>query len=360
MSADVDGRTHGGNRKRPELTVVALLVIAVTMAACASSSPVPPPTLRAVASARGLAVGSAVSSGAFRNDPEYRHVLSAQFGMLTPENALKWPEIHPSQYQFDFSGGDALVAFARDHGMTVRGHNLVWAKNNPGWLEHGTWTRDQLLRILHMHIDAVVGHYRGKIAQWDVVNEVVNGRGELGNSIWLRTIGPQYIDLAFRWAHEADPKALLFDNEDANGEAHSAKEQGILKLVRGLRQRGVPISGVGIETHTGLDAHLGTRVSSFMRALSSLGVDAAITEMDVALPDAQTGRDLEMQAHIYADVLDACLHAPNCHTFVTWGFTDRYSWIPGAHPGMGHALIFDESYRPKPAFRALVSVLNSG
>jgi endo-1,4-beta-xylanase len=273
---------------------------------------------------------------------------------------MKWAEIHPSPDRYDFSAADALVAFARRHGMAVRGHNLVWAINNPGWLEHGTWTRDELLGILHAHIRAVVGRYRGQIAQWDVVNEVVDGRGELRDSIWLRRIGPEYIDLAFEWAHQADPGALLFDNEDASGDGRSVKQRGILRLVQSLRQRGVPISGVGIETHTGLYRHLGAHVSSFMRALNSVGVAAAITEMDVALPESPSQTDLDKQARIYAEVLDACLRARNCHTFVTWGFTDRYSWIPAAEPGLGHALPFDENYRPKPAFKTLLHRLSSG
>jgi endo-1,4-beta-xylanase len=316
-------------------------------------------TLRALAVRRHVAVGAAVNIDALRHDARYQRTLAAQYNMVTPENAMKWDTIHPAAGAYDFGPADEIVAFATTSHMQVRGHNLVWDNQNPDWLQHGTWTRDQLLAVLHDHIATVVGHYRGHVEQWDVVNEAVDFRGMLIRSIWLRVIGPDYLDLAFRWAHEADPSAQLFLNEDTIGVFPGAKNDVIVALVTGMTQRGVPIDGVGIQTHTDLYGSRLTHIATLMSRLRALGLEVAITELDVRLPDHHTEGDLAHQARIYRQVLRTCLQAPNCHTFVTWGFTDRYSWIPTSSPGYGTALPFDTQYRPKPAFDSLKQVLRT-
>ena len=171
--------------------------------------------------------------------------------MLTPENAMKFGLVHPEPDRYDFADADYIVGFAEAHGMQVRGHNLVWHFQLPTWLTEGTWTRDELIDILHQHITTVVGHYRGRVAAWDVVNEAIADDGSLRDTIWLRGIGPEYIDMAFRWAHEADPDALLFYNDYA-GEGLGAKSDAIYALVQGLLERGVPINGVGLQMHVSL------------------------------------------------------------------------------------------------------------
>jgi endo-1,4-beta-xylanase len=162
--------------------------------------------------------------------------------------------------------------------------------------------------------------------------------------------------MAFRWAHEADPDALLFYN-DYNSEALGSKSDAVYELVEGLLAKRVPIHGVGWQMHVRMGAAppLG-QVKENLERLGALGLEVQITEMDVRLRDNEP-HTLERQAKVYGDTLQLCLDSPSCTASVLWGFTDRHSWIPGAFKGWGHALIFDESYAPKPAYDAMREVL---
>jgi endo-1,4-beta-xylanase len=307
----------------------------------------------AVATKRRLLIGAAVAVDPLRDEKRYRQTLAREYNAVTPENAMKWDTIHPEPDRYDFGPADSIVEFARDHHMAVRGHTLVWYRQVPSWVTDRSWTRDQLEQVLHDHIRTVVGHYRGKIAQWDVVNEAVDDKGRPRDSVWMRVIGPDYIDLAFKWAHEADPDAQLYYN-DYDTEYPSDKANAVRELVRGLEARGAPIDGVGIQAHeltvrSATPAMLGAAIASFTDA----GLDVAITEADVGIFLPAKPKHLDEQAEIYRNLLDACLAARRCTAFVTWGFTDRHSWIPGEIKGFGDALPFDADYRPTPALRAL-------
>ena len=291
------------------------------------------------------------------SDPDYADVLATQYGALTPENEMKWDAIEPQPHTFDFGAGDALVAFARAHGMAVRGHNLVWQEENPPWLTGTPWTRDQLISLLREHILTVVGHYRGQVAQWDVVNEPFNDDGTLRPDIWSDGIGPDYIAMAFEWAHQADPSAELFLNEYGL-EFGGPKTDAAYQLVARLRSEGVPIDGVGLQMHDPLAAApLLPELRTVMSLFNALGVDVGITEMDVWLPDGAVEQDLQAQASFYRTALADCLGASRCSTFSTWGFTDRYSWVPSRFPGFTAALPFGADFTPKPAARALQAEL---
>jgi len=266
--------------------------------------------------------------------------------MLTPENDMKWNMIHPQPGVYDLAAADLDVAFAQHHGMAVRGHNLAWGYGNPAWLTTVPFTRDELINILHDHIATVVGHYRGRVAQWDVVNEGLMG------GFWRDHIGPDYIDMAFRWAHEADPGAKLFYN-DSGAEGLGAASDAVYNLVRVLKQRGVPIDGVGLESHFDLNPLPLADIAANMRRINALGLETAITELDVRVRVPASAPDLARQGAIYNGLLATCLAAPKCKTFVSWGFTDKVSWIPSAFPGYGAALPFDQNYNPKPAYFGL-------
>ncbi|MEZ5142480.1 MAG: endo-1,4-beta-xylanase [Acidimicrobiales bacterium] len=321
------------------------------------------PTLRELAARRGLLVGTAVDSAAtLGGDPTYAAVLAREHGAGVSENAMKWGPIHPRPGVYEFADADAQVAFLEANGMAVRGHNLAWWNQNPAWLDDGTWTRDQLIEVLREHIFTVVGRYQGRVAQWDVVNEAIGTDLQPWPNVWQRVIGfPDYLDLAFRFAHEADPAAKLYYN-DFLLEAPSPRFDAVLGLVQGMQARGVPIDGIGMQAHLGQEtcaAACTNRLLTNMVRVAGLGLDVAVTELDVALPLPASPQALADQASVYQSVLQACLLAPTCHTFVTWGFTDRYSWIPGYRPGFGAALPFDEEYRAKPAYDALVATLLS-
>lgn len=302
-------------------------------------------------------IGSAVSEAALANDATYRATLENNFSMVTPENEMKWDTIQPNPTTYNFGPADAIVTFARSHGMEVRGHTLVWHDQNPPWLTNGHFTRDQLIAILRDHIFTVVGHYRGQVAQWDVVNEALDDSGRLRHDIWYQVIGPSYIDMAFRFAHAADPKAKLFYN-DTGAEGLGPKSDAVYRLVAGLKHRGVPIDGVGLQSHfVGLVGPSQAGAEANMVRLGTLGLQVAVTEMDVALVLPADSPALRTEARIYGYMLSACQQEPNCHTFVVWEFTDKYSWIPSAMPDFGAADLFDASMHPKPAFFTLLQDL---
>jgi endo-1,4-beta-xylanase len=235
----------------------------------------------------------------------------------------------------------------------------VWFLALPSWLTTGHFTRDELISILHAHIFAEVSHYRGQVNIWDVVNEAINDDGSLRDTIWSRGIGPDYLDLAFRWAHEANPQARLFYN-DYGGEGLGQKSDAIYNLVSGMIKRGVPINGVGLEMHVSVDGYPQPQdVLANMRRLAALGLEVQITEMDVKIQNDPRPLQVRLaaEARIYRDMLSTCLDVGQCTAFVMWGFTDRHSWIPAATGHPDAPLIFDASYQPKPAYYALMDVL---
>jgi endo-1,4-beta-xylanase len=341
------------------------------------TTPVSELSLRQAARASGLLIGAAVRP-AHLSEPAYASTLAREFDMVQPEDALKWEVIHPERQFFDFSQGDQLVDFAIRHDMKVRGHTLVWHRQNPRWLTEGKYTSVELADILQQHIKTVVAHYRGKIFAWDVVNEAFDELhpGELRSTIWRDQPGigvPNestsrmsyaYIERCFRWAHDADPNALLFYNE-AEAEMVSPKSDAIYAMVRDFRQRGVPIDGVGFQMHIA-NLHVDiASISSNLSRFTALGVQVHITELDIAVPVDAGGNarpeDLLSQAHIYLQIAAACLSHPGCTAIQTWGFTDKYSWI-GSHSkqAQGAALLFDRNYQAKPAYEALRNALEAG
>ena len=338
---------------------VALIVAATDSEADTVLAAVHPPALRALAAARGFVMGTSVDVNALRLDPQFRQQLAAEYNGVTSEWAMKFGPIHPRMLVYNFTEADRLVAFAKSSDMTVHGHTLVWGEGLPAWVSQGKLTTTQLLAVLHDHITTVVGRYRGSIASWDVVNEVVDDSVPLRNTLWLQVIGPAYIDSAFVWAHRADPTARLYLNEN-HAEGITAKSTRLLALVRGLRARGIPIDGVGFQAHLVLSpappaaADIQANFSRFAAA----GFDIRVSEMDVRVPDTASSAALEQEAELYRAVLDACLRiGTRCTGFTSWGFTDKYSWIPKFYPRYGRALPFDASYQPKPADDSLAARL---
>jgi endo-1,4-beta-xylanase len=318
------------------------------------------PSLRSLAQARGISIGTTVDIDALQSEEQYRDMLAREFNIVTSEVSMKFDATEPERNLYTFDEGDALVTFAKAHNMQVRGHNLVWYMALPTWLTTGHFSRDELMAILHEHIVAEVPHYRGQVNIWDVVNEAISSDGTLRNSIWLRGIGPDYLDLSFRWAHEANPQARLFYN-DYSGEGLGQKSNAIYTLIKGMIQRGVPINGVGLEMHVSLEAYPHPQdVLANMKRLAALGLEVQITEMDVSVQNNPRPMQakFDTEAQIYRDMLSTCLTVKRCTAFVMWGFTDRHSWIPGATGHPDAPLIFDVAYRPKPAFFALVDVLD--
>jgi endo-1,4-beta-xylanase len=333
-------------------------VVGLVLSAFAGSAHAADDTLRSLAEARGFHVGAAVAVPPFRNDETYVAVLAREFNMIVAENAFKWSEIHVSPKAYRFNNTDALVKFAEDNGMAIRGHTLVWHNQLPAWLVTGNFTRDQVIEFLHNHIQTVVGRYKGKIGAWDVVNEAVpdSGGGLRKDSFWFQKIGPDYIKLAFEFAHEADPDAKLYYNDYSN-EDMGAKSNAIFKLVKGLKEAGVPIDGVGWQMHVENGFRIGSANRKNAERLAALGLEISITELDVRGKAPMSAAALAKQGQAYGDITAFCRAQLNCKAVVLWGFTDKYSWIPGFFKGAGDALIYDADYKPKPGYAAMLKAL---
>ena len=329
-------------------------------------------SLRAASQVSGILIGAAVRPRQL-SETAYASTLAREFNMVEPEDALKWEVVHPERESFDFSQADQIVDFATRHDMKVRGHTLVWHQQNPRWLTDSKHTTAELAQILEIHIKTLVGRYRGKIFAWDVVNEAYDELrpGELRGTIWRNEPGigvpendSSYIERCFRWAHDADPQAMLFYN-DAGAEIVNTKSDAIYAMVRDFRKRGVPIDGVGLQMHISNLHPSVDSISDNIARFTALGIQVHITEMDVALPVDANGdprsEDMQKQADIYRQIAVACLSHPGCTAIQTWGFTDKYSWI-GSHSkkAQGAALPFDRDYQAKPAYEALRKALLSG
>ena len=352
-----------GGRRSIAALVLALVVTSSFVAASGTDAGAgSPPALRDLAEAQGLHLGAAVAGEPVLSDAQYREVLTREFSMGTSENHMKWGLIHPAEATYDFATADDQVALLEGAGMAVRGHNLAWHMQNPDWLTGGTWTREEAIALLEGHIDEVVGHYGGQIAEWDVVNEVVGLTGGAWENPWTGPIGfPDYLDVAFTRARVADPEALLVYN-DFLIEQPGPRADAAHDLVTGMVGRGVPIDGVGFQAHLGVEScpTATSCLNGFLTQMlryDALGLRVSVTELDVAIPLPADPGELDRQADVYRQVVLACLWAPNCDTVVLWGFTDAHSWIPGLRPGWGAALIFDEEYQAKPAYDAIAAVL---
>jgi endo-1,4-beta-xylanase len=323
-------------------------------------------SLRAHATPRGILVGCAVVPELLSNNPQYAGLVAEQCSILVPENVLKWQALRPAPDKFDFHGADDILAFAQVHDQRVRGHNLCWHEALPSWFA-ATVTKDNAQQFLTEHIRTVAGRYAGKLQSWDVVNEAIDpksGRPDnLRNSPWLEMIGPNYLDVAFRTARQADPTALLTYNDysiELDTPDQTAKRDAVMALVRGMKARGVPIDAVGVQSHLDASAGLpGAGLQNFVRDLHAMGLQVFVTELDVN--DRKLNSPVEVRdftvAAMYGNYLTTMLAEPNVNVALTWGITDRYTWLRS--PRFGRAdgepnrpLPFDADLNPTPAFFA--------
>lgn len=313
----------------------------------------------------GLRVGAALNPDTLSgSEAIYANTVRQQFNLPSPENATKWAAIRPAQYTFDWADADVFARFARAGGQQVRGHTLLWHQSIPAWLTGGGFTTDQIRDSLFHHIDAVAGRYRDDLFCWDVVNEAFNGDGTLRDSFWYNqpgigyaANGTRYIEETFRRAGVAAPDALLFYN-DYDAETINDKSDAIYAMAQDFLSRGVPLHGIGFQMHRTTLNYDSLR-NNFKR-FNDLGLELHITEMDIRIPvtnGVATTADLEAQAEVYWNIVGVALGQPRFKVLQTWGFTDKYSWIPGFFPGFGAALLFDENYQRKPAYWAVWNVM---
>jgi endo-1,4-beta-xylanase len=324
-------------------------------------------SLRERATAKGLIYGSAISRRALVSDSEYGKYFAQECGMLVPEWELKWRSLRPSPDRFDFSASDALLNFAQQHQMQFRGHTLVWHQANPTWLKE-TITRRNAEQLLVDHVQTVVKHYAGKIHSWDVVNEAIRPGDDQPNgmrqTLWLQSLGEQYIDIAFRAAAEADPDAMLVYNdvnlEDSSREQET-RRQAVLGLISRMKSRGTPIHALGIQGHWAAwqDRFDPNRLRNFLKEIAGMGLKIMITEMDITdrrLPKDIPTRD-RIVAGMYEDYLSVVLDEPAVIGVITWGLSDKYSWLSDYAPRRDRKpvrpLPLDDRMQRKLAWNAL-------
>ncbi|MBN1647752.1 MAG: endo-1,4-beta-xylanase [Spirochaetales bacterium] len=318
------------------------------------------PTLREAADAQGMNIGVALHAGNL-NREFFAENVKNHFNYITAEDELKWSGIHPSEDTYVYSPVDMILEFAEQNNMKVRGHTLIWHNQLGYWVkrDEALWTPETLAQTMKDHIDNVAGHYRGRIYAWDVVNEAFDA-GNYRKSVFFNVIGKDYIKMAFEMAHEADPDALLYYN-DYGIETVGAKSTAVYNMAKELLAAGVPIHGIGFQSHLILEQPF--NIDSFRKNIQrfvDLGLKVDLTELDIRIRRPATVESFQKQAEIYKQIMEVMLSFPTCDTVVFWGLSDKNSWIPSSFSGYGEPLLFDNDYQPKPAFFAVREVLNGG
>lgn len=319
-------------------------------------------TLRYYAERNGKNIGVAVSS--WKGNMEEG---GKQFNMLVAENEMKMDALQPQQGQFSFGSADGLVSFAQRNKMTVRGHCLVWHQQQPEWLSSDGkkndkgWTRQQALELMKNHITNVMQHFKGKVTEWDVVNECLDDDQSiirtnpdaytLRQSVWQRAIGDDYIDSAFVYARQADPSALLYLNDYDVEMQGKAKAVAFYNIVKRLQQHGIPIDGVGLQCHFSVGDVDSVKLERTIRRFGDDGLKCIVTELDMGV-GSTSAKDLEEQARNYRVVTDIVLNNANCPSMVIWGIKDNDSWRSGSNP-----LLYTAQLGRKPAWYAVRSAL---
>ena len=311
-----------------------------------------------------LLFGTAVDVRSLR-DPAYAALVASQANIVVAENAMKWNNLRPTSATYDFEGADQIVAFAESHHMKIRGHNLAWHRQLPQWFAAEA-TPANAKDLLTSHIERVMGRYSGRMHSWDVVNEAIeikDGRPDgLRNSAWMNLLGPDYIEIAFRTARNADPQALLTYNDygiECETPGNQQKRQALLTMLRRMKARNVPIDAVGIQSHVEPPDVFGEGLLHFLAEVRGMGLQVFLTEMDVndrKLPGDIARRDQGV-AETYSRYLDLTLSDPSVHALLTWGLSDRHTWLnsEGARPDheQERCLPFDRELAPKSAFFAI-------
>ena len=324
-------------------------------------------SLRQHAGGKGIIFGCAAVQRDVASDAQYARLIAEQCRLVLPANELKWNMLQPAPGDYDFSAADLMLQFAQWHNLLFRGHVLFWEPSTPQWLRKLA-TRENARQLLIDHVRTVVGRYQGRMHSWDVINEILepaDRRADMfRNSLWLELLGPQWIELAFHTAHEADRGALLVYNEnwlESDREASRAKRRRVLELLSNWKRRGVPMQALGLQAHLLTDDRLAPELPEFVQRVAGLGLKVLVTELDVR--DRNAPADFALRDRIvadkYADFLAAVLPSEALTAIITWGLSDRYSWI-NHHPNSRRAdglpsrpLPFDADFEPTAAWHAV-------
>nr|BAN82655.1 beta-1,4-xylanase [Talaromyces pinophilus] len=337
------------------MTLVKAILLALAMGHVAQAQ------LNTAAKAAGLLYfGTAVDNPDLSDSKYIANLETADFGQITPANAMKWQPTEPSQGSYTFTQGDQIASLAKSNNDYLRCHNLVWYNQLPSYITSGSWTNATLIAALKEHINGVVTHYKGQCYAWDVVNEALNEDGTYRQNVFYQYIGEAYIPIAFAAAAAADPNAKLYYN-DYNIEYAGSKATGAQRIVKLIQAAGGRIDGVGLQSHfiVGQTPSLATQKAN-MAAFTALGVDVAITELDIRMTLPDTSALQTQQSTDYQTTTTACVQTKGCVGITLWDYTDKYSWVPGTFSGQGDACPWDSNYNKKPAYYGILAGLQSG
>lgn len=354
-------------RFRYFLSAMVFLICACSKSSTQATAPVIPLVPPVVATDTVLykmvpfPIGAAVSVNLMKNNTKYSAVVTKEYNSITAENAMKFGALHPSENTFSWTDADYLVDYAKANNKRIHGHTLNWYNSLPAWVINYVGDSTAWESLLKTHIQTVVAHFKGKLASWDVVNEAFEDDGTVRNSIWVQHLGVGYIARCFEYAHQADPDALLFYN-DYGHEYSSAKRTAIINMVNDFKNRGVPISGIGMQfhmTYTQTDANISAAITS----AASTGLKVHISELDIRLNTNKTAglvftqQLAEQQAARYNFVIKTYNAIPAAQKFgiTTWNVGDADSWIPSWQNAPDWPLPFDANYLRKPAYAAIIS-----
>ncbi|WP_167856718.1 endo-1,4-beta-xylanase [Hymenobacter aquaticus] len=290
----------------------------------------------------------------------YQELAAGQFNSVTPEYEFKPDALHPAPAAYEWAAADALADFCRQHNQRLHGHTLIWHQALPRWITEFAGSQAEWDALLKDHIQTVCRHFRGQVSSWDVVNEAFEADGTLRSTIWLRHLGSGYLEKAFRYAHEADPDALLFYN-DYDLESNPVKRRAVLSWLQAMRQRGVPVHGLGLQLHISIRHPENSQLTEAVQAARQTGLRLHFSEVDVAINPLNqavepTPELLQRQADKLRFLVGLYQQLPRAqqHGITFWGVADPDSWIRSYFHRADYPLLFDDNYQPKPAYCTLV------
>ncbi|MEJ5995121.1 endo-1,4-beta-xylanase [Pedobacter sp. Du54] len=321
---------------------------------------IPPVTTAGTLKDMPFPFGASVNASLLRSNAQYKVLVVKEYSSITAENAMKFNATHPLENTFTFTDADEIVALAQANGKRMHGHTLNWYKSLPSWVTNFQGDTKAWENLLKTHIQTVVGHFKGKVASWDVVNEAFEDDGTLRNSIWVQKLGADYIARAFQYANQADPDALLFYN-DYGHEYSAIKRAAILNLVNNLKRRGIPIHGIGLQMHTRYNQS-DANITSAITSAAATGLKVHISELDIALNPNNIGNltytstMADQQSAKYKFIVKTYYEIPKAQQFgiTTWNVTDADSWIPAEYNRPDWPLPFDKMYTRKAAYQGIL------
>ena len=304
-----------------------------------------------------LEIGTAVGNDFYAPDGQER--IKDFSSVIVSENAMKSANIRPKQNFWNWNDVDQIVQFGQDNNITIKFHTLFWHNQNSSFINRME-TKEEATEIMDDHIKTIMGRYKGKIAYYDVVNEMFEEDGSFRKTIWYNLMGEDYIAHALKTARAADPDAKLYLNEYNNENLGNAKADAMFNLVKKYVDEGVPIDGVGMQLHLATDLPFDKEaIRANVKRYADIGIDVSFSEVDVRMPDrkAKDESEIKKQTDIYTALVDIAKTEPNVKTFIVWGLSDRDTWVPGTFPGYGNPCIYDNAMNKKPLYQAIKDTL---